>query len=71
MSQMDQRLQESRDQVDTNYRELVIQLNRLETNRKRTPYPLEENESRANNRSVRRQAQHYYTENTDAQYVRV
>jgi len=67
MDQMDQRLQEYRDQDDTNCRKLATRLDMLETNRRRTPDPLKENEFRANNRSPRcRQAQRYYTEDTDA-----
>jgi len=56
---MDQRLQEHKDQADTNCRKLTTQFDRLETNRRRTPDLLEENKSRANNRSLwRTQAQH-------------
>ena len=67
MGQMDQRLQEYRDQADANYRELATRLDGLETNRRRTPDPLEENDSCASNRSPwRRQAQYYYTKDTNA-----
>ena len=59
------------DQANTNCRELAARLDRLETNRKSTPDPLEKNESRVNNKSPRcKQAQHFYTEDTDAQYVK-
>jgi len=56
---MDQRLQECREQADDNYKELATRLDKIETSRKRTPDHVEDNESRANNRSpLRRQAQH-------------
>jgi len=65
---MDQRLQEFKDQTDANCRDLATQLDRLETNRRRTPNPLEVNESRANSRSPqRRRAQPYRTKDTYVQ----
>ena len=48
MDHMDRRFQEFRDQANTNCRDLAIQLERLEADRRR---PTEENESRNNSRS--------------------
>jgi len=60
MDKIDRRLQEFKDPADANCNDLATRFDRLETNRKRITYPLEENESRANNRSPRyRQAQPY------------
>ena len=50
MDQMDQRLREFKDQADANCKDLATRLDRLETNRRRIPDSLEENESRDNNR---------------------
>ena len=71
MDQMDQRLQEYKDQADANCRNLATWLNRLETNQKRTSYHIEDNEAQANNRSPQhRQAQPTHTEDPDAQYIK-
>ena len=68
---MDQRLQEYKDEDDANCKKLATRLDRLETNWRRTPDPLEENESQTNKGSPRRrQAYPSYTEDTDAQYVK-
>jgi len=71
MDQMNRQLQEFKDKVDVNCKDLATPLDRLENNRRRTTYPLEDNESRANSRSPwRRQAQPYNTEDTYAQYIK-
>ena len=58
MEKMDQQLQEVRDQVDVNYRNLATRLDRLETNRRRTT---EEKNSRNDSRSLgREQVPPYY-----------
>jgi len=68
MDQMDQRLEEFRDQANANYRDLATWLERLEVNRRRTT---EENESRNNSRSPKRErAQPNNTEDTNAQYIK-
>jgi len=71
MDQIDQWLQEFKDQDDANCRDLATRLDRLETNRKRIPDPLSENEPRDNSRSPRRRrVQPYNTEDTNAQYIK-
>jgi len=50
---MERQLQEFKDQADANCKDLATRLDMLETNRKRIPDPLEENQSRDNNRSSR------------------
>ena len=68
MDRTDQRLQEFRDQANTNYRDLATRLERLEINRTRTA---EEDESRNDSRSPRRErAQPYNTTDTNAQYIK-
>ena len=68
---MDQRLQEYKDQTEANYNNLATRLERLETNQRKSPYHVGDNESRANNRSPScRQAQPYPTKNQDAQYIK-
>jgi len=57
MDQMDQRPQEFKDQADANCKDLATRLDRLETNCRRIPNLLEENEPRDNSRSpMRRQS---------------
>ena len=61
---MNRGLQEFRDQVDANYRDLVTRLEKLETNQRRTT---EKNESQNNSRSSQRvRAQPYNTDDLDA-----
>ena len=68
MEQMNQRLQEFRDHDDANCRNLVTQLERLETNWRRA---MKEDESRNDSRSPsREQAQLYNSADTDAQYIK-
>ena len=57
---MDRWLQEYKDQVDANYKELATRLDRLEINQKRIPDPIEENDFQA------RQAHRH--EDTNAKY---
>ena len=65
---MDRLIQEVRDQINVNYRDLAARIGKLETNRRRTT---EEKNSRNGNRSPRReQIQPYYTADTDAQYIK-
>jgi len=52
MEKMDQQLQEVRDQVDVNYRNLATRLDKLETNRRGVT---EEDNSRNDSRSPRRE----------------
>ena len=60
---MDRQLQEVRDQVDVNCRDLATRIGRLKTNRRRTT---EEENSRNDSRSPRReQVPPYYTADTD------
>jgi len=71
MNQMDRWLQEFKNQTDANCKDLATGLDRLETNQRRIPKPLEENEPRDNNRLPwRRRAQPYNTKDTNAQYVK-
>jgi len=71
MDQMDQRLQEYKDQVDANCKDLSTRLNRLKNNQKRTSDHVEDNESQTSNRSPQhRQAQPTHTEDPDAQYIK-
>jgi len=68
IDQMDQRLQEFRDQIHAYCRDLVTQIERLETNRRRTT---EENEYRTNSRSSRHERPPpYNTEDPGAQYIK-
>ena len=65
---MDRQLQEVRDQVDVNCRDLATRLERLETNRKRAT---EEKISRNSSKSPRRErVQPYNTADADAQYIK-
>ena len=65
---MDQQLQEVRDQVDVNCRDLATRIGRLETNRRRTT---EEEISQNGSRSTRRKwVQPYNTADIDAQYIK-
>jgi len=64
---MDHQLQEVRDQVDVNCRNLATRFDRLETNRRRAT----EDNSRNGSRSPRRErAQPYNTADTDTQYIK-
>jgi len=54
MDQMDQRLQEYKDQADAKCKDLATRLDKLETNQQRTSDHVRDNESRANNRSPQR-----------------
>jgi len=68
IEKMDQQLQEVRDQVDVNYRDLATRIDMLETNRRRT---MEEKNSRNGSRSPRQErVQPYYTADADAQYIK-
>ena len=68
MRKMDQQLQEVRDQVDVNYKDLATRLDRLEANRRRAT---EEENSRNDSRSPRReQVPPCYTADADAQYIK-
>ena len=68
IEKMDQQLQEVRDQVDVNCRDLAARLDRLETNRWIVK---EEKNSRNGSRSPRRErAQPYNTADADAQYIK-
>ena len=65
IEKMDQQLQEVKDHVDVNFRNLATRLDRLENNRRAT----EERNSRNDSRSPRRvRVQPYNTADTDAQY---
>jgi len=64
---MDQQLQEVRDQVNVNCRNLATRLDRLKTNRRKATEEI----SRNNCRSPRRErVQPYNTANADAQYIK-
>ena len=68
IEKMDQQLQEFRDQVDVNCRDLAIRIDRLETHQRRTT---KEKNSRNDSRSPRRkQVQLYYITDADAQYIK-
>jgi len=68
IEKMDQQLQEVRDQVDVNCRDLATRLDRLETNRRITT---EEENSRNDSRSPKRKrVQPYNTADADAQYIK-
>jgi len=68
MEKMNQQLQEVRDQVDVNCRDLESWLNRIETNRRITT---EEENSQNASRSLRRErVQPYNTAHADAQYIK-
>ena len=68
IEEMDQQLQEVRDQVDVNCRDLATRISRLETNQRRT---IEEENSRNGSRSPRRErVPPYYTADADAQYIK-
>ena len=68
---MDQRLQEFKDQADVYCKDLATRLYRLEINQRRIPYSLEENGPWDNSRSPwRMRAQHYNTEDINAQYIK-
>ena len=65
---MDRQLQEVRDQVNVNCRDLATRIGRLETNRRRTT---EEENSRNDSMSPRReQVPPYYTADADVQYIK-
>jgi len=65
------RLQEFKDQVDANYKNLATRLDRLETNWRRIPDQLEESEHLENSRSPwHRRVQPYNTENTVAHHIK-
>ena len=53
MDQMDQRLQENKDQAEANCKYLATRLDMVKTNQRKTPYHEGNNESRDNNRSPR------------------
>ena len=65
---MDRRLQEFKDQADSNCKDLATRLDRLETNR--TTDPLEENESQANSRSRRRGQTQTHHIDTNAWHIK-
>ena len=68
IEKMDQQLQEVRDQVDVNCRDLATRSGRLETNRRRIT---EEENSRNGSRSPRREpVQPYHTADADTQYIK-
>jgi len=68
IEKMHQQLQEVRDQVDVNCRNIATRLDRLETNRRRA---MEEENSQNVSRSPRREwAQPYNTADVDAQYIK-
>ena len=68
IEKIDRQLQEVRDQVDVNCRDLATRIGRLETNRRRTT---EEENSQNDSRSPRREhVPPYYTVDTDAQYIK-
>jgi len=68
IEKMDQQLQEVRDQIDVNCRDLATRLDRLETNRRITT---EEENSQNGTRSPRRErVQPYNTADADAQYIK-
>jgi len=68
IEKMDQQLQEVRDQVDVNCRDLVVRLDRLETNWRIVK---EEKNSRNGSRSPRRErVQPYNTVDVDTQYIK-
>jgi len=67
IKKMDQQLQEVRDQVDVNCRDLATRLDRVETNRRKVT----EEEISRNSRSPRRErVQPYNTADADAQYIK-
>ena len=53
LAKMDQRLQEYKDQAEANCKDLATRLDKAETNKRKTPDHIEDNESRANNRPPR------------------
>jgi len=68
IEKMDQQLQEVRDQVDVNCRDLATRLDRLETNRRITT---KEENSRNDSRSPKRKrVQPYNIADADAQYIK-
>ena len=68
IEKVDQQLQEVREEVDVNCRDLVTRIHRLETNRRRTT---EEENSRNGSRSLRRErVQPFYTAGIDAQHIK-
>jgi len=68
IEKMDQQLQEVRDQVDVNCRDLATQLDGLEANRRRA---IKEENSQNGSRSPRRErVQSYNTADVDAQYIK-
>ena len=68
IEKMDRQLQEVRDQVDVNRRDLATRIGRLETNWRRTT---EKENSRNDSKSPGREpVQPYYTADVDAQYIK-
>ena len=67
IEKMDQQLQEVKDQVDVNCRDLATQFDRLETNRRRATQEISRNSSRSP-RGER--VQPYNTADVDAQYIK-
>ena len=68
IEKLDRQLQEVRDHVDVNCRDLTTRIGRLETNKRRTT---EEENSQNGSRSPRReQVPPYYTTDAYAQYIR-